>query len=175
MTHLFPPINLMKWVDDHQEYLKPPVCNKLVFEENGFYIMMVGGPNQRKDFHYNEGAEFFYQLKGKMILKLIVENELVPVEINEGEVYLLPPKIPHSPQRFENSIGLVVERKRLDSEKDGLQWYCDACTHLLYEEYFHLKSIEKDFPPIFDRFFKSEAKRTCAQCHSVMGVESSCN
>lgn len=165
---IMPPINLGKWIDEHRDQLKPPVCNKLIFEENGFFIMVVGGPNARKDYHYDEGPEFFYQVEGAMQLKTIQDGKVVDININEGEVFLLPPKVPHSPQRFENTVGLVIERKRTASEKDGLQWYCDHCTNLLYEEYFTLKNIEKDFPPVFDRFFSSQYHRTCNKCSFVM-------
>lgn len=163
-----PPINLSEWIDTHKDVLKPPVCNKLVFEENGFYIMVVGGPNTRKDFHYDEGPEFFFQIKGDMNLRLWQDGVIRDQPVREGEVFLLPPKVPHSPQRFENTVGLVIERKRTDSEKDGLLWYCDDCHKLLYEEYFQLKNIEKDFPPVFDRFFSSLDHRTCKSCQCVM-------
>ncbi|MFK7825881.1 MAG: 3-hydroxyanthranilate 3,4-dioxygenase [Oligoflexales bacterium] len=165
---IMPPINFKKWIDEHRPLLKPPVCNKLVFEENGFFIMVVGGPNSRKDYHYDEGPEFFYQIEGDMLLKTIQKGKVVDIQIKEGEVFLLPPQVPHSPQRFENTVGLVIERRRTNSEKDGLQWYCDYCTNLLYEEYFTLKNIEKDFPPVFDRFFSSQDYRTCNKCTHIM-------
>jgi len=167
-TSLMPPINLLSWIDRHREALKPPVCNKLVFEENGFFIMVVGGPNRRKDFHVDEGPEFFYQIEGDMILKTVQDGQMVDVTIREGEVFLLPPRVPHSPQRFEDTVGLVIERRRLPSELDGLQWYCDHCHEKLYEEFFVLQNIETDFPPVFDRFFGDETHRTCKSCQHVM-------
>ncbi|SDJ51989.1 3-hydroxyanthranilate 3,4-dioxygenase [Microbulbifer yueqingensis] len=170
MKSMMPPVNFKQWIEDHRQYLKPPVCNKLVFEENGFFIMVVGGPNSRKDYHVDEGPEFFYQVEGDMLLKTVQDGKVVDVPIREGEIFLLPPKIPHSPQRLENTVGLVIERTRLPEEKDGLQWYCDKCDNLLYEEYFHLKNIEEDFPPVFDRFFSSEQNRTCDACGHVMAV-----
>lgn len=165
---IFPPVNFKSWIEENRHYLKPPVCNKLVFEENGFFIMVVGGPNSRKDYHYDEGPEFFYQVEGDMLLKTIQHQKIVEIPIKEGEIFLLPPKIPHSPQRFQDTVGLVIERKRTDSEKDGLQWYCDYCSNLLYEEFFFLKDIEKDLPPVFDRFFSSQSHRTCKKCSHVM-------
>lgn len=161
---LMPPVNLQAWIDEHREQLKPPVCNKLVFEEQGFFIMVVGGPNQRKDYHVEEGAEFFYQLEGDMLLKTMQQGKPVDIPIREGEIFLLPPRIPHSPQRFENTVGLVIERRRLSHEKDGLQWYCESCNHLLYEEFFLLRDIEKDLPPVFERFYGSEENRRCRHC-----------
>ena len=166
------PINFQRWIDEHRGLLKPPVGNKKVFEEDDFIVMVVGGPNSRKDYHIDEGPEFFYQLEGEMVLKTIQEGRVVDIPIRAGEMYLHPPRVPHSPQRMANSVGLVVERKRLSNERDGLQWYCDKCTTLLYEEFFPLQNVEKDFPPIFDRFFASEALRTCRTCGTVMPAPS---
>jgi 3-hydroxyanthranilate 3,4-dioxygenase len=160
--------NFQRWIDEHRDVLKPPVCNKRVFKESEFIVMVVGGPNIRKDYHYDEGEEFFYQLEGDMVLKVMEDGEPRDIHIREGEIFLLPPRVPHSPQRFENSIGLVIERERRQNEKDGLMWFCENCNHKLYEEYFHLENIETQFPPVFDRFFGSEENRTCRQCGTVM-------
>ena len=162
------PFNFQQWIDEHRHLLKPPVGNKQVFEQDDFIVMVVGGPNGRRDYHYDEGPEFFYQLEGEMLLKTQQQGQVVDYPIKTGEIFLLPPKMPHSPVRFADSIGLVVERKRLPHEQDGLMWYCEACNHLLYEEYFQLRSIEKDFLPIFDKFFASEKLRTCDRCGTVM-------
>ncbi|PIR23321.1 MAG: 3-hydroxyanthranilate 3,4-dioxygenase [Deltaproteobacteria bacterium CG11_big_fil_rev_8_21_14_0_20_45_16] len=162
------PFNFKNWIDEHRHLLKPPVGNKCLFENAEFIIMVVGGPNSRKDYHYDEGEEFFYQLEGEMLLKTMQKGEPVDIPIRAGEVFLLPPRVPHSPQRFANSIGLVIERKRVADEKDGLLWFCEKCHNLLYEEYFHLKNIEKDFPPVFDKFFSNKDLLTCKKCGSVM-------
>ncbi|WP_154223010.1 3-hydroxyanthranilate 3,4-dioxygenase [Marinicella rhabdoformis] len=163
-----PPFNFQKWIDEHRDLLKPPVCNKQVFEDDDFIVMVVGGPNGRRDYHYDEGPEFFYQLEGEMLLKTQQDGQVVDYPIKAGEIFLLPPKMPHSPVRFKDSVGLVVERKRLDDEMDGLMWYCENCNHLLYETYFKLQSIEKDFLPVFDGFFADESLRTCDECGTVM-------
>jgi 3-hydroxyanthranilate 3,4-dioxygenase len=162
------PFNFRKWIDGHRHLLKPPVCNKLVFEDAEFIVMVVGGPNRRKDYHYDEGEEFFYQIEGDMVLKIMEDGKPRDIRIREGDVFLLPPRIPHSPQRFADTVGLVIERKRGPAEKDGLLWYCDHCSNLLYEEYFHLDNVEKDFPPVFERFYSSAENRTCKKCGTVM-------
>jgi 3-hydroxyanthranilate 3,4-dioxygenase len=164
------PFNFREWIDQHREMLKPPVCNKQVFEDAEFIVMVVGGPNRRKDYHYDEGEEFFYQIEGDMVLKIMEDGKPKDIRIREGDIFLLPPRIPHSPQRFADTVGLVIERKRRPSEKDGLLWYCDNCSNLLYEEYFRLENIEKDFPPVFERFYSSEENRTCKKCGMVMEV-----
>ncbi len=160
--------NFQQWIDEHRHLLQPPVCNWQVFDENDFIVMVVGGPNSRKDFHYDEGPEFFYQLEGDMLLQTIQDGERVDIPIREGEILLLPPKIPHSPQRFANTVGLVVERKRLPEELDGFMWFCDNCNHKLYEEFLYVSDIVGQLPPIFDRFYNSEENRTCAKCSTVM-------
>lgn len=160
--------NLQAWIDEHRHLLQPPVCNKKVFPQDDFIVMVVGGPNQRKDYHVEEGPEFFHQLEGEMVLRTIQDGKRVDIPIRAGEVFYLPPKIPHSPQRMVNSVGLVVERKRLPNELDALQWYCDNCDAMLYEEFFPLRNIETDFGGVFARFFGSEEHRTCKHCGTVM-------
>ena len=165
---MIPPINFKNWIEDNRELLKPPVCNKVVYENTEFIIMVVGGPNTRKDYHVDEGEEFFYQLEGKMILRIMDNHKPRDIIIDEGEIFLLPPKVPHSPQRFENTVGLVIERKRTENELDGFQWYCDHCNTLLFEKFFPLTDIVKDLPPIFDAFWNDENLRKCKKCSKIL-------
>ena len=160
---LNPAFNLQGWIDEHRHLLKPPVGNKCIVAGD-FFVMIVGGPNQRTDYHVEEGPEFFYQLEGEMVLRVQEDGQARDIPIRAGDMFYLPPKVPHSPQRMANSVGLVIERKRLEHEEDGLQWYCPSCNALVYEEYFPLRDIEKDFPAVFDRFYGSEAHRTWKQC-----------
>ena len=160
--------NLHQWIDANRAQLRPPVGKKRVFRDGDFIIMVVGGPNARKDYHVDPGEEFFYQLEGQMVLRTMQDGRGVELPIRAGEVLLLPPKVPHSPQRPANTVGLVIERARRAGELDGFQWYCEHCGQLLYEEFFELTDIEKQFPPVFERFFSNSAKRTCARCHAVM-------
>lgn len=160
------PINLQRWIDEHRHLLKPPVGNKCIVDGD-FIVMIVGGPNARSDYHYDEGPEFFYQLEGEMVLKVQDDGAARDIPIRAGELFYLPPRVPHSPQRMAGSIGLVIERRRLPGERDGLLWFCAACNHKLYEEYFELQDIEHDFPPVFARFHESLAARTCARCGTV--------
>jgi 3-hydroxyanthranilate 3,4-dioxygenase len=162
------PINLQKWIKENASSLKPPVCNKQVYEMGDFIIMVVGGPNSRKDYHDDPGAEFFYQIKGEMVLRIMENGAPKDIKIKEGEIFLLPPHVHHSPQRFENTVGLVIERKRGANEMDGFLWYCDKCHTKLHYESVSLKSIEKDLPIVFKRFWDSEKHRTCKSCGHVM-------
>ena len=162
------PINFNNWINDNRHLLKPPVGNKVVYEDTEFIIMVVGGPNTRKDYHIDKGEEFFYQLEGGMVLRIMKDGKPEDIKINEGEIFLLPPKVPHSPQRFKNTVGLVVERKRREGELDAFQWYCDECNELLYEEFFQLTDIVKQLPPIFEGFWNNDAVRTCKSCSDYL-------
>ena len=165
--------NLNQWIEQHRELLKPPVCNRRVFQHSEFIIMVVGGPNVRSDFHEDPGEEFFYQLEGEMTLRTLQDGRMVDIPIRQGEVFLLPPNVPHSPQRLPDTVGMVVERRRRPGEQDGLQWYCESCNHKLYEEFFELTNIETQFPAVFQRYYDSVVHRTCRQCGTVAPVPAS--
>jgi 3-hydroxyanthranilate 3,4-dioxygenase len=167
MPVLFP-INIKKWIDENRHLLKPPVSNKVVYKDTEFIIMVVGGPNSRKDYHFNESEEFFYQIEGNIEVGIQEDGKAVDVPIKEGEIFLLPPRTPHSPRRGPNTIGLVIERTRRNGEKDGLLWFCEKCNNKLYEEYFPLTNIMTQFQEVFERFYGSKEFRTCKKCGHVM-------
>lgn len=162
------PFNFRKWVDENRASLKPPVGNKQVFEDGDFIIMAVGGPNSRKDYHDDPGEEFFFQIEGDMVLRIMENGKPRDIDIREGDMFLLPPHVHHSPQRKENTVGLVVERKRAAGELDGFLWYCDQCHTKLHEEYFQMQNIVTDLPKAFDRYWDNESARTCKSCGYVM-------
>ncbi len=167
------PFNLNQWIEDNRDLLKPPVGNKNLYKDAGDYIVMiVGGPNARKDYHYNETEELFYQLEGEIEVHIQEEGKKKTMALGPGDMYLHPAKIPHSPVRKEKSIGLVIERKRNHLHiNDGLLWFCDQCNHKLHDVYFPLNDIEKDFLTHFKAFYNSESLRTCDNCGYVMPVD----
>ncbi len=162
------PFNIKKWIDENRHLLKPPVNNKVVYKDSEFIVMVVGGPNSRKDYHYNESEEFFYQLEGDIIVTIQEDNKAVQVPIKEGDIFLLPPKVPHNPIRFKDTIGLVIERRRREGEMDGLMWFCENCNSKLYEEKFELNDIASQFQGIFAKFYNSLELRTCKTCGTIM-------
>ncbi|MDY0089367.1 MAG: 3-hydroxyanthranilate 3,4-dioxygenase [Flavobacteriaceae bacterium] len=168
------PFNLIQWIEENRHLLKPPVGNKNLYVDSGDYIVMiVGGPNARKDYHYNETEELFYQLEGNAKVIIQENGERKEFELNAGDMYLHPAKTPHSPVRSEGSIGLVIERKREGKGfTDGLLWFCDNCNHQLHEVYFELHDIEKDFLPHFKEYYNSIDLRTCKKCGTVMETDS---
>lgn len=158
------PINLKKWIEEHRHLLKPPVGNANVWENRDFMVTVVGGPNSRTDFHIDESEEFFHQIEGDIVLKIIQDGNPVDIPICEGDIFLLPPLVPHSPRRPAKTIGLVIERKRRPHEKDGLLWLCPKCGTKVYEESFHLTDLTTQLQPVFERFFGSPENSTCKKC-----------
>jgi len=167
------PFNLHKWIEENRDLLKPPVGNKNLYKEAGdFIVMIVGGPNARKDYHYNESEEWFYQVEGDINVRIQEDGKAVDVPIKEGEMFLLPAKVPHSPMRSEGSVGLVIEKVRKGTnDMDGLLWFCDNCNHKLHETYFPLTNIESDFIPRFKEFYSSKDMRTCDKCGKEMDTD----
>lgn len=174
MQEIRRPFQLKKWIEDNRNLLKPPVGNKNLYVESGDYVVMiVGGPNARKDYHLNETEELFYQLEGNITVGIQENGKAVDIVIKEGEMFLLPANVPHQPRRGENTVGLVIECKRNHRDMlDGLQWYCEKCNHLLHEYRFVLNNIETDFIPRFKEFYGSPDYRTCKKCSHVMEVDS---
>jgi len=167
------PFNLNKWIDENRHLLKPPVGNKSIYTDSEDYIVMVvAGPNARKDYHYNETEELFYQVEGNIKVLVQIDGKRVEMELHAGDMYLHPAKTPHSPVRSENSIGLVIERKRAGKGyTDGLLWFCENCNHKLHEVYFELHDIEADFLPHYQQFYNSVDMRTCEKCGTVMETD----
>jgi len=162
------PFNLKKWIDENRDLLKPPVGNKCVYVDAvNFIVMVVGGPNARKDYHFNETEELYFQIEGDIVVKIIDDGEFKDIHIKEGELFLLPPRTPHSPQRGPNTVGLVIEKKR-EKEDDGFLWFCENCGNKLYEETLHVDDIVKQLPPVMNRFWEDTMKRTCDKCGTIM-------
>jgi 3-hydroxyanthranilate 3,4-dioxygenase len=162
------PFNFHKWIDEHRDLLKPPVGNAQIWQDADFIVTIVGGPNQRTDYHVDPCEEFFYQMQGDMNLRLWEDGKPRDLPIREGDIFLLPPGVPHSPQRpVPGSIGLVIERQRPEGMIDAFQWYCDNCDEIVHRVEVQLKSIVKDLPPLFQRFYDSTELRTCGACGTV--------
>lgn len=162
------PFSFQRWIDANAHLLKPPVGNKLLFEDTGMVVQVVGGPNQRVDFHDDPVEEFFYQLKGDMVLKVHEDGRIRDVPIREGEVLLLPPHVRHSPQRpVPGSVGLVVEGTRRDADRDGFEWFCFGCGALVHRVEVQLRNIVTDLPPLYEAFYADPAARTCPGCGTV--------
>ena len=162
------PLDFPKWLEANRHLLKPPVGNQQLWEDTDFIVTVVGGPNLRTDFHDDPLEEFFWQFKGNAYLNVIEDGKPGRVELREGAMFLLPPHVRHSPQRpEEGSLCLVIERQRPDGALDGFEWYCPACGALVHRIEVQLKSIVRDLPPLFDRFYASPEIRTCPACGTV--------
>ena len=162
------PYNLKAWVEENRHLLKPPVGNKMVWQDSEFLVMIVGGPNRRKDYHIEDGEEFFYQIEGDITVRVMEDGQPRDIAIREGEIFLLPAGVPHSPQRPENTVGMVIERVRKQGELDHLRWYCEACGEVLHDAAFQLEDLTTQLKPIIENFYADESLRTCKSCDSVM-------
>ena len=167
------PFNLKKWIEENRHLLQPPVGNKnLYVESEDYVIMIVGGPNARKDYHFNETEEWFFQIEGSVVIGVQEDGKALDIEVKEGEMFLLPPRTPHQPRRGEGTVGIVIEVKRAERElKDGLLWFCEKCNQPLHDAYFVLENIEKDFLPRFKEFYGNEEMRTCKSCGHMMETD----
>jgi 3-hydroxyanthranilate 3,4-dioxygenase len=167
-SQLTPVLNLMGWIREHEQELKPPVNNQAIFTGKDFIVQVVGGPNQRTDFHVDPYEEWFYQIKGSMHVDVMTDDGKVTVEIKEGETWLLPGFLPHSPQRPESgSIGVVIERIRDEGTLEKFQWYCLECSGLVHEVELQVRDIVADLPPVFTEFYGDETARTCDHCGAL--------
>ncbi|KAG1056504.1 hypothetical protein G6F43_001603 [Rhizopus delemar] len=160
------PINFPRWLEENSDKLQPPVNNSVLYKGNDTIIMIVGGPNKRTDYHVNQTEEFFYQVKGNLLIKIVENGEFKDIHINEGDMFLLPPNVPHNPVRFENTIGIVIERVRLSHHIDSLRWYCEntSCRKIIYEESFYCVDLGTQLKPIIEKFAASKELRTCKNC-----------
>ena len=164
------PFNLKRWIDEHRHLLKPPVGNQVMWRDTDFIVMIVGGPNARKDYHVNPTEELFFQVEGDITLKLIEDGEKRDVPIREGEIFLLPPLVPHSPQRGANTVGMVVERMRPEGQDDHIRFYCEKCDEVLYNPAFRLEDIVGQLKAIMETYWGDESLRTCKKCGTVMAA-----
>lgn len=171
-----PPFNLKKWIDENRHLLRPPVGNQVIYKGNqDFMVMVVGGPNARKDYHINQSEELFYQLEGDVELHLMLDDPDKPhqkrkeiIQLREGDLFLLPPAIPHGPRRGPGTVGLVLERYREGHVKDGFQWYCDQCNSLVYEVEIPVSDIVGQLADLMENFFADPSLCTCKNCGTQM-------
>lgn len=166
------PLNLMAWIEANRHEMVPPVSNKTIWKNQDLIVFVSQGPNTRNDSHVNPTEEFFYQIKGDVFVKIYDGGPGAPprdVIIREGEVYLIPAWVPHSPMRPPNTLGLIVEYVRPEGQKDSLRWHCQSCFHVVHEAPFTLTDIDKNLRDIMTRFWGDDAGiRTCKNCGTVI-------
>lgn len=160
------PKNLMNWVNDHKDRLSPPVCNAAIFPDGNYIINMVGGGNQRTDFHDNPTEEIFYQLRGTAHLVIWDRGQFERIELKEGDIFLQPPHLIHSPQRPDpQGLCLLIELPRPQGKRDALLWYCAHCATEVWRAEKQLESLVDDLPIVYQQFYAiPEAERVCPNC-----------
>jgi 3-hydroxyanthranilate 3,4-dioxygenase len=163
-TRTMPPINLPQWIEQHKHEMKPPVSNKYLYDGEDFFVMIINGPNSRNDFHVTSSEEFFYQLKGDVVVRIIEGGKLRDVIVREGETLFVPGNVPHSPTRPPNTVGMVVERRRPAGETEHLQFYCENCGQLVEDIEFDCKDIVNHFRQAMEDFWADPQRSTCRNC-----------
>jgi 3-hydroxyanthranilate 3,4-dioxygenase len=161
--------HLKRWIEENQSYFNPPFrTNRLLVHHKDFLVMILRGPNTRLDFHIEPGDEFFYQVDGDMELHVKPEGERRQiVKIKQGEIFVCPGGLPHSPRRFENTWGLVIERKRRDDEKEEFAWFCESCDALVLSRVVNQGNIPSQVSAVYQEFNEKEQLRTCGACGYV--------
>ena len=159
-----PPINLKKWVEQHRHEMVPPVSNKYLYDGEDFFVMLINGPNARNDFHQTNSEEFFHQLQGDIVVRIVEDGKIKDVAVREGETFFVPGNVPHSPTRPPNTLGLVVERRRPPGETEHLQFYCDNCHALVEDIEFDCKDIVVHFRQAMEDFWADPKRSTCKNC-----------
>ena len=167
--NLLSTFHLKRWVEENKSYFNPPFrTNRLLVHHKDFLVMILRGPNTRLDFHIEPGDEFFYQVEGDMDLHLKPEGERRQiVTIKEGEIFVCPGGLAHSPRRYENTWGLVIERKRRDEEKEEFAWFCEKCDELVLTRVVDQGNILSQVSAVYGEFNGSEKLRTCLACGYV--------
>ena len=163
-TKFMPPINILKWVEENKDQLKPPVGNKYLYDGEGFFVMVIGGPNARNDFHVTNSEEYFYQVKGDIVVRILEDGVIKDVPLREGETIFIPGGVPHSPTRPPDTIGVVVELRRPPGEKEHQQFYCGKCDQLVHDKKFDCADIVKHFAQSMEDFWADSALNTCKNC-----------
>ncbi|XDZ52478.1 3-hydroxyanthranilate 3,4-dioxygenase [Neisseriaceae bacterium CLB008] len=163
------PLNLLNWSAENKHRLSPPVCNAAVFPDGDYFINMVGGPNFRTDFHCNPTEEIFYQIKGTAYLNLWENGQFDQVLLKEGDVFLLPAGVLHSPQRPDpEGLCFLVEKPRPKDQEDKLNWFCANCAGLVFSIGGQVDDLVANLPIWYQSFYeRSEAERTCPHCQEV--------
>lgn len=163
--------SLKGWIDEHRHLLKPPVGNTIIYDDADIMVMIIGGPNHRNDYHVNPTEEFYHQLEGDMLLKVIEEDGTRrDIPIKQGDVLMLPPNMPHSPIRKAETVGMVIEYTRPIGENDHIRWYCDNCLEIVHDAQFYLTNLATQIKPVLEEFYGDESLRTCKKCSTVKEI-----
>lgn len=156
-------------IEENKDLLKPPVNNKALWSDSQFLVMLVGGPNARREFHVSPSDEIFYQVKGSCYVEIINdEKKREVIEVNEGEMFVLPGNVPHSPHRVADTYGMVIEYKRKEGELEDLVWLCEECDHEVHRATLQVTNIGQQIAEGIAYFNASEELRTCEKCGHVM-------
>jgi 3-hydroxyanthranilate 3,4-dioxygenase len=162
----FSSTDLKRWVEENRHLFQPPYkTNRVLAYHEDFIVMILHGPNTRLDFHIEPGEEFFYQIHGDIEVHIKPENERRQVvKIREGEIFLCPGGLAHSPRRGEGTWGLVIERKRKQDESEAFAWFCEACDEGVLSRTVIQGDVAAQVTEIYEAFNADPEMRTCKKC-----------
>ena len=162
------PFQIQQWISENGDKLKPPVGGETLWKDSKLMITVVGGPNKRTDYHIDAFEEFFYQIKGDIVLRIQEDGKARDVEVKEGDVFLLPAYVPHAPMRPAGTVGMIAEiRREKDEPLDGFAWFCEKCNHQIFRQDAYIEVLERDMPPIFEAFYADAENQVCDACGHV--------
>ena len=162
------PFQIQQWISENGDKLKPPVGGETLWKDSKLMITVVGGPNKRTDYHIDAFEEFFYQIKGDIVLRIQEDGKARDVEVKEGDVFLLPAYVPHAPMRPAGTVGMIAEiRREKDDPLDGFAWFCEKCNHQIFRQDAYIEVLERDMPPIFEAFYTDPENQVCDACGHV--------
>ncbi|HTV19447.1 MAG TPA: hypothetical protein VMG12_12265 [Polyangiaceae bacterium] len=169
------PVDVEGWVRRSMAGGMPkPLLNFEQFWDGELLVRLFDGPTPkgRRDFHINTSAEFFYQLEGSMTCTLVEDGEFNTVTCQKGEMYWIPPLVPHLNQREAGSIGLVIHTQRAPGALHGMAWYCDRCGAQVHRvDYAYERELRDLLAPKLREFAADDQARTCKRCGTVMSAE----
>jgi 3-hydroxyanthranilate 3,4-dioxygenase len=172
MMPTFSATDLKRWVEENRHVYNPPYkTNHILMHHDEFFVLVLNGPNMRFDFHREPGEEFFFQIHGDIELHLKPERERRQVvKIREGEIFLCPGGLAHSPRRGEGTWGLVIERKRKPEEKEEFLWFCETCDERVMARTIVQGDTGAQVTAIYEAFNADPRLRTCTACGYVFPV-----
>ena len=172
MPPIFSATALKRWIQENRHLFNPPYkTNRVLLHEKEFIVMVLAGPNARLDFHLEPGEEFFYQIEGDIELHLKPDGaRREVVKIAEGEIFLCPGNLPHSPRRGAGTWGLVIERKRKADENESFLWFCESCDEKVLSHTIPQGDFTQKVLKMYEAFNAEETQRTCKACGYVFPI-----
>ena len=159
-------VDVLRWVEASKERRSDQLLNHDTCWNRELIVKLFDGPTppDRSDFHINTSPELFYQFEGDVFCRLLRDGKFEDHTIGTGQMFYIPPLVPHLNRRPPGSIGLAVHTERAPGALEAVAWYCESCGHQLHRIDYLFKDLLEQLPPLVRAFLADEDKRTCARC-----------